>query len=273
MQPINNTGIRILGLAGFVWLALSVAAAAQVDQTMGTFVSPRKHHFQQSPDGEQQQPPDAQRKQQPAPATAPPPAQPEAVISSTATPPSLLDQPAQPAKIDLTQGQLAIHADNSSLIDIMHRLTADAGMTVDGLSKDQRVFGSYGPGDPQEVISQLLNGTGYNVVMLGRTDTGTPKQVTLTPRAGGIPGGGPAPMRREPMYPDQEEDVDDDTPQPVTANPVEPPPQQPPQQPGGGARTPQQMMQELQQMRQQQMLQMQQQQQENQPQPPPPQQQ
>ena len=275
MKPIIHFGIRTLGLTGFAWLALSAAAVAQVSDQMGTFVpAPRNHQFQQSPDGEQRHPTYAQsqqppyvRGQQKPPAAAPPPAQPQAVTQYTATPPSLLDKPARPAKIDLEQGQLSIHADNSSLIDIMRRLTADAGMTVDGLSKDQRVFGTYGPGDPQEVISELLDGTGYNVVMLGRTDAGTPKQLTLTPRAGGVPSAA-APMRPELI--NQEEDADDDPPQqPLISNPVEPPQPLAPQQPGGGVRTPQQMMQELQQMRQQQMLQMQQQQQ-NQPQPPPP---
>ncbi|MBV8630072.1 MAG: hypothetical protein JOZ83_04055, partial [Silvibacterium sp.] len=182
------------------------------------------------------------------------------------------DQPPQPAKIDLSHGQLSIQADNSSLIDIMHRLDADAGMTVDGLNKDQRVFGAYGPGDPQEIISQLLDGTGYNVAMLGRTESGTPKQITLTPRVGGMPNG-PGGMRPQPLSQMNQDDEDEEPPQPqpVIANPVEPQ-QAPPQQPNGGVRTPQQMLQELQQMRQQQMQQMQQQQGQP-PQPPPPQQQ
>ncbi|HTD55867.1 MAG TPA: hypothetical protein VK670_10830 [Silvibacterium sp.] len=257
-----QSGIRKLMLGGVAFLALASAASAQVTDQMGAFVpAPRNPRMQQRNPLQQEQTPPA----------ASVPTQPQG--GSMTTPPSLLDKPAQPAKVDLAQGQLSIHADNSSLMDIMHRLTADGGMTVDGLNKDQRVFGTYGPGDPQEIISELLDGMGYNVVMLGRTESGTPKQVTLTPRTGGTPNG-PGGMRPQPMNQasqDSDEDDEPPQPQPMIANPVVETPQQPAPQPGGGVRTPQQMLQELQQMRQQQMQQMQQQQ--GQPQPPPPQQQ
>ena len=259
MKPISHFGIGTLMLGACSLLALSTSASAQVEEQMGTFVPERNHRMQQ-PHAQQQQPPSG-------PAAAP--VQTQSVSSATA--PSLLDKPAQPAKIDLAQGQLAIHADNSSLVDIMHRLTADAGMTVDGLNKDQRVFGTYGPGDPQDIISELLDGTGYNVVMLGRTQAGTPKQVTLTPRVGGGPSGSEG-MRPQPMNQmNQDDEAEDEQPQPppIIAPPVGENPQQ--GAPGQGVRSPQQMLQELQQMRQQQMQQLQQQ--PGQQQPPPPQQQ
>lgn len=274
MKLMKHYRIGMLLLAGCAALALSADALAQVSDQMGAYVpAPRNHHMrqpgddqeqEQQPPDDQQQPPDIQR-QQPAPAPAPT----QSIAPSAAAPPSLLDKPARPAKIDLAQGQLSVHADNSSLIDIMHRLTAYSGMSIDGLNKDQRVFGSYGPGDPQDVISELLDGSGYNVVMLGRTEAGTPKQVTLTPRVGGV-SNGPGAMRPQPMSQD-DADADDEAPQPqpMIANPVVENPQQTAPPPGGGTRTPQQMLQELQQMRQQQMQQMQQQQ--GQPNPPPPQ--
>lgn len=202
--------------------------------------------------------------QAPQPGTAqvtPPPAASAENIASA--PPSLLDKPAEPATIDLGSGRLTIRADNSSLADILNRVKADSGMAVDGLSNDQRVFGSYGPGDPQEVLYALLNGTGYNVVMLGRTETGTPRELSLTPRsAGGTPGFNSSHHQQEQVV--QDEDNDDEQ----LAQPIEPPgaPQPDPPQPPNGVRTPQQMLQELQQMRQQQQLQMQQQQQAEPPQ-------
>lgn len=272
MKLMKQYRIGMLLLAGCATLALSADALAQVSDQMGAYVpAPRNHHTRQPDDDQdqeqqpddQQQPPYIQR-QQPAPT----PPQAQSIAPTAPVPPSLLDKPARPAKIDLAQGQLSVHADNSSLIDIMQRLTADSGMSIDGLSKDQRVFGSYGPGDPQDVISELLDGSGYNVVMLGRTEAGTPKQVTLTPRVGGV-SNGPGAMRPQPMSQD-DADADDEAPQPppMIANPVvENPPQTSPP-PSGGTRTPQQMLQELQQMRQQQM-----QQQQGQPSPPPPQQQ
>ena len=251
----------MLSLAGCALLATS-AAFGQVEQQMGTFVSPHNHHMRADDDqqlGQDQQQQDQQpSQQQPQPVRTQPQTQP--VAYKAAVPPSMLDKPPLPAKIDLTQGQLSIHADNSSLIDIMHRLTADAGMTVDGLNKDQRIFGTYGPGNPQDVISELLDGSGYNVVMLGRTQTGTPKQITLTPRTGGV-SGGPGGMRQQAQNQDEPEDEEPPPQPPVNAPPVETPPE--PAPPGNGVRTPQQMLQELQQMRQQQMQQQQQQGQPN----------
>jgi hypothetical protein len=259
LKPVRLCRIAILCLAAWGCLA----AVAQVPEQMGTYVSPRHRRMEQIDTQQQQQQQPALAPAPtpaPAPAATPAPAQPQAFAAPAAVPPSLLDKPPQPAKVSLAQGRLAIEADNSSLIDIMHRLTADAGMTVDGLNKDQRIFGTYGPGDPQEIISQLLDGMGYNVVMLGRTPSGTPKQITLTARVGGVPS--PGGMRAQPMNQDDEAEDDAPQPQPIINPPAEQ--QSNPQQPGG-VRTPQQMLEELQRMRQQQMQQ--------QAQPPPPQQQ
>jgi hypothetical protein len=246
MKPMSHRAIGALFLVGCTSLAACIAASAQVVQPMGSF--PRNHRMpgQITPAA---QPPAG------APAQAP-------ALSPVSTPvpttlPSLLDQPAQPARVDLTSGHLVIQADNSSLADILHHLTADSGMAVDGLGQDQRIFGSYGPGDPQEVLMALLDGSGYNVVMLGRTATGTPKQLTLTPRVQGLSTGGHGRQQQT----QQDEDNDDEVqapPLPPETNAPQPPPQPPPQ--GNGPRTPQQMLQEMQQMRQQQLQQQQQQQ-------------
>jgi hypothetical protein len=150
---------------------------------------------------------------------------------------------------------LTIQADNSSLMDILGQVTAASGMTVEGLGQDQRIFGSYGPGEPHEVLSALLHGSGYNMVMLGQTTAGAPRQLTLSPRGAGVSNNGPG--RPTQTNPDDEEDE-------VQTQPVPEPPPPPanPQQQGpptqSGVRTPQQMLQELQQMRQQQQQQQQQ---------------
>lgn len=183
---------------------------------------------------------------------------------------SLLDQPAKPAQVQLNAGKLSVNADNSTLSGILHDISARTGMTVDGLSRDQRIFGSYGPAAPREVLSALLDGLGYNVMMVGALDNGAPRALTLAPRTGG----GVATGNRATTMPRQNnnDDEDDsspeqqDTPQPPRPEPNPPeanqPPeqQQPPANPGqpGQVKTPQQMLQELQQMRQQQLQQQQQ---------------
>lgn len=64
----------------------------------------------------------------------------------------------------------------------MEDVSAATGAKVEGLGADQRIFGAYGPGKAREVLSQLLDGTGYNVLMIGDQGEGTPRQIVLTTR-------------------------------------------------------------------------------------------
>lgn len=130
------------------------------------------------------------------------------------------------------------------------------GASVEGLNSDQRIFGRYGPGPARDVLSQLLDGSGYNVLMVGDLGQGTPRQIMLSSQPKG-----PAPpvANNQNNTPDENADAQDQ-PQPQP----QPPPQQPPAirngfNPGMPPRTPQQIMQEMQQ-RQQQIEQIQQQQ-------------
>jgi hypothetical protein len=135
-----------------------------------------------------------------------------------------------------------VDANNSSLSEILKDLETSSGMTVDGFDKDTRVFGIYGPGPPRDVISSLLEGAGYNFLMVGVTEAGTPREVLLTARSN-------APISAPQPGSQPEEDDEPIAPPPVEAPPVQqPPPATQPRQP----RTPQEMLQELQQIRQQQ---------------------
>jgi hypothetical protein len=243
--------------AGFAGLAICVSSFGQVLQPPGTFPPSRRFSRQQGPPPSSNIPPTASA----ADATQPPaenmngadPTAPTQVSPSAPRPalPSLLDKPAKPAQIHLDDGRLAIEADNSSLSEILHQVSQSSGMTVEGLGQDQRIFGSYGPGDPHEVLSALLTGSGYNVVMLGQTAKGSPRQLTLTQRGAGVPTG---PSNR-PTQASQDDDVEDE-PQPQQSPDPGPSLQSPQNNPNSGqpngVRTPQQMLQELQQMRQQQ---------------------
>ena len=66
---------------------------------------------------------------------------------------SLLQHPAKPAEVTVVPGSLTIKADNSSLSQILQEISKSTGMKVDGLGQDERIFGSYGPGDPRESCS------------------------------------------------------------------------------------------------------------------------
>ena len=138
---------------------------------------------------------------------------------------------------------LRIEAANSSLEQILNDVAAATGAKVEGLSADQRIFGAYGPGPAREVLSRLLQGSGYNVMMIGDQGQGTPRKIVLTsPHAGsGSPAVGSAPANDN----DNDDDADSEE-QPAT------PPARPGFAPGGQPRSPQQIMQEMQQSQQKQ---------------------
>ena len=77
---------------------------------------------------------------------------------------------------------LLIDAENSSLQQILKDFSTETGAKVEGLGTDQRVYGIYGPGQARDVLSQLLQGSGYNVIMIGDQGQGTPAQILLSPR-------------------------------------------------------------------------------------------
>ncbi len=89
------------------------------------------------------------------------------------------DPPAKP-EINWDSKGLRIEATNSSLDAILKEVTTQTGVTVEGLDKDQRIYGVYGPGRARDVLAQLLEGTGYNVLIIGEQAPGTPRQIVLT---------------------------------------------------------------------------------------------
>ena len=180
---------------------------------------------------------------QPTTVAAPP------TVPSTA--PSLLDHPAQPPTVDLASGKLTVRANNSSLSEILHDISQASGMKVEGLQTSgpgQRIFGIYGPGAPRDVLSELLDGAGYNVLMLGVTSSGAPRELALTARSSGA-----ASPAAQPQHGNMNQNDDSDGDVEPTQYPDEnqqnlaPPPGLP-----EGRRTPQQMLEELQRQRQQQ---------------------
>ena len=171
------------------------------------------------------------------------------------------DQPV-PASVNWDGNGLRIIAANSSLHQILDEFSKDTGTKVDGVAQDQRIFGNFGPGRPSDVLAELLQGSGYNFLLVGDSGSGLPREVILSAQATNA-------VANRPNANQQQEDDYDDA--PVDNNQVDTQPQAPPVAPPGPprtnsdgmpVRTPQQIMQDLQ-MRQQQL----QQQQQNQQQP------
>jgi hypothetical protein len=151
---------------------------------------------------------------------------------------------------------LRIDATNSSLQQILTDVSTETGAKVEGLDDDQRIFGTFGPGAAREVLAQLLEGSGYNFLMIGDQGQGTPRQIVLSTRTTG------SPLAAKPATPSEDEEVEEQPQQPQQPDGV-------PNRPGFPPRTPMDMQQREQQLRMQQQLQQQQQQQGQQPGQPP----
>ena len=122
------------------------------------------------------------------------PAQPAHPASQAMTPQSpalpaptrLASRPNQ-ARVSWDSHGLEIEAFNSSLNQILHQVAADTGAKLEGLAQDQRIFGSYGPGPWSDVLWKLLEGSGYNVLMIGSRDTDSPLEIVLSARSPASP--------------------------------------------------------------------------------------
>jgi hypothetical protein len=162
---------------------------------------------------------------------------------------SLLQHPAKPAEVTISHGSLTIKADNSSLSQILQQISTSTGMKVEGLGSDERIFGAYGPGDSREVLLSLLEGSGYNVLMVG-DDKGAPRELSLSQRSAA------STVASAAMTRNSREDEDDEVEQEVQQAPPEPP--QPVNQPipggpeGPQSRNPAEIQQEMMRLRQQQ---------------------
>jgi hypothetical protein len=163
----------------------------------------------------------------------------------------MFEQPPAPATVTAAKDELTVKAENSSLTQILHQVSSATGMKLDGLGGDERVFGSFGPGAPREVLTALLNGTAYNVVMVGDLPSGAPRELLLTRRASG---GAQPPVNaaQNQTHPDEEtpedsgnSDDSDDTPPPMQYTPPSIQPETPPP-PDGAAPHPAPQMRNMQ---------------------------
>ncbi len=183
------------------------------------------------------------------------PAQP---VSAPAPPPQPkwpANTPPSPPAVTFNSHGLHIVADNSSLNSILDQISTETGAKVEGISGDERVFGDYGPGQPREVLAQLLSGVNYNILIVGDQALGVPLHVMLSPRPSG-----PAPNNHA-----QPQEQEDDFQSEPEEQPYQPPIVRPPmnQQPfSNHPMTPQERMQEMQERQRE----FQQQQQQQQPQ-------
>jgi hypothetical protein len=243
LRPLRSSLVPALALALLASCALLPAQTPTQQTPAATPTQQPVHHRHPKPTPKQEIPPPVA----PVPVTPPEPEQPKWPAFD----------PAAQASVVWDSHGLKIDAANSSLQQILKEVATDTGVKVDGLSTDERVFGTYGPGQARDVLSQLLQGSGYNVMMVGDQGGGTPRQVLLSTRQAATN----QPAARSNPTSNDDDEVEE---QPQAQ---EPPPGRPQFPPGAQQRSPGQIMQEMQQ-RQQQMQQQQPQQQPQQPQQP-----
>jgi hypothetical protein len=177
----------------------------------------------------------------PAPQPAPPPAP---VLPPPPDWPAN-DLPVAASVVYDSRGLLVV-ASNSSLAQILKEVSIDTGAKLEGMGADpgtldQRIYGTYGPGPARDVLNQLLDGSGYNVLLIGDRGQGTPRRIVLSPQSGSAM---PNTAHNAPTQPSADDNESDQS--PPEAEQEQPPPQ--PVQNGSAppvpVRTPQQMMQE-----------------------------
>jgi hypothetical protein len=155
------------------------------------------------------------------------------------------DKPAPASVVWDSQG-LRIEALNSSLLQILKDVETATGTEIEGVGGDQRIFGIYGPGLARDVLSELLQGSGYNVVMVGDLGQGAPRQIVMSARTSA--GDSKATADRSAVTPGDEDSAEGEAEEQMR-------PPSPVSRPGlgpmGQPRTPQQIQDMQQQQRQQ----------------------
>ena len=167
---------RILQWRGVPLLALGLVCALPATAALGQAPPKPAATANQA----EQQKPTSHKRHKKAKAEPVPPPQPVPTVA-----PNLLDQPATPATVTASGNELTVTAQNSSLSQILHQVSSKTGMKLDGMSTDERVFGNFGPASPREVLTSLLNGTSYNLIMVGDLPNGAPRELLLSRRSGG----------------------------------------------------------------------------------------
>lgn len=93
--------------------------------------------------------------------------------------------PVNGVSVDFANGMLSIHANNASLSEVLFQIQKKTGaeIAIPAGTEQERVAADFGPGTPGEVLSQLLNGSGLNFVVVGsESDPNALRSVLLSPK-------------------------------------------------------------------------------------------
>ena len=250
-----STGFRLRTLGAALFLAAAVLCAS-----LPTLASATTAHSQHK----------RAKKKTPPPPPPPLPSGPTGPVQQI----PLDSIAAVPPQVTFQNNVLTIVAPNSTLADILRAVKKQTGAEIDVPVAPERVVTRLGPGPAHDVLSDLLNGSRFNYVLLGAPgNESVLTRVVLVPKTGNSAESTPAPQPTRPAIAQNPPAEEDPSAQAVDAdsddatNNVDETPEQPAaddqqqnaEQPQ--VKTPQQMLQEMQQRQ----LMLQQQQPPNQP--------
>lgn len=142
--------------------------------------------------------------------------------------------------VQFANGMLSIHAQNASLSEVLFQIQKKTGaeIAIPSGTEQERVAGDFGPGAPNQVLAELLNGSPLNfVVVNSAANPNALRSVILSPK--GAEADPPARFAQTYTPPPQAENIVPDNPEPpVTPAPLPqqqqippdgPPPEPPPQ--------------------------------------------
>jgi hypothetical protein len=79
-------------------------------------------------------------------------------------------------------------------VNILVQIQHQTGLVIDGLSHDQRMYGQYGPGSVSATLTALLDGSGYDFIIVGGGAGGTAPKLILSTPASTATAAAPAPV-------------------------------------------------------------------------------
>ena len=179
-------------------------------------------------------------------------------------PPTREQMPPQPPRVTFRNGLLSIHADNSTMADVMSAIRRATGASLDlpASAAGERVVSDLGPAAPNDVLVKLLDGSRFDYVILQSPQNPSLVQFILlhekgaptTLAAGATP---PQPIFNQPQ-PEPPAEVPEDQVEapaqeiPDQAVPAQDQQQQPAAEGQQQPKTPEQLLEELKQMQRQQ---------------------
>ncbi len=156
-------------------------------------------------------------------------------ISKPRAIPALLTKSSQPARAPIVNGAsvrfesgaLSIHAVNATLSEVLFQIQKVTGaeIAIPAGTEQQKVAGDFGPGTASEVLSELLNGSGLNFVVVGSDADGNLLRSVILSRKDGE-ADSPAAFAQQDA-PAAAQNIDPDNTEPTAPVPQQAPPQAP----------------------------------------------